>query len=253
SKELADNSQVVNIGRIQDGSVSTTDLFVSTPVSVMDGATAGYDFDYSAQDIIESGDSGGPDEVPASSPHLIVAVNSGGGTGEVLARTDPPAVYKWILQQIAAHGGGCSDSDAGTSDAGVKDASTARDATGGGTSADAAASETGAADARASDASPSSSGGRDAGSRAGTPTGNRSADGSAARVADASAGLEEGSDAAADNATFPSAASSSGCSCRAAQAPSRASDVLGAAIAVAAVARTRRRRGVERDHEIAKR
>ncbi len=40
--ELPDNSQVVNIGRIQSGTLSKTDLFVSKPVSVVDGASQGY-------------------------------------------------------------------------------------------------------------------------------------------------------------------------------------------------------------------
>src|SRR5258708_14587974 len=105
--ELADRTNVVNIGRIRSGTLSTTDLFVGSPVAVTDGAADGYPFDYSAMDVIESGDSGGPDELPNSSPHLIVAVNSGGGSGEVLARTDPAVVYQWIMDQIVAHGGGC--------------------------------------------------------------------------------------------------------------------------------------------------
>jgi len=37
------------------------------------------------------------------SPHEIVAVNSGGGSTEVLARVD--LLYQWIQQQIQAHGG----------------------------------------------------------------------------------------------------------------------------------------------------
>ena len=104
STKLADNSQVVNIGRINNGTLSSTDLYVSTPIPVTDGASQGFPFDYSAQEVIQSGDSGGPDEVPGSSPHLIVAVNSGAGGGEVLARVD--LLYTWIQGQIASHGGG---------------------------------------------------------------------------------------------------------------------------------------------------
>lgn len=102
--KLANNASVVNIGRINNGTLSTTDLYVSSPIPVTDGASQGFPFDYSAQQIIESGDSGGPDEVPGTTPHLIVAVNSGAGGGEVLARVD--LLYMWIQQQIASHGGG---------------------------------------------------------------------------------------------------------------------------------------------------
>jgi MYXO-CTERM domain-containing protein len=101
---LADNSNVVNIGRINNGTLSDTDLFVSSPIPVVDGSTQGFPFDYAAQQVIQEGDSGGPDEVPGSTPHLIVAVNSGAGSGEVLARVD--LLYSWIQQQIQAHGGG---------------------------------------------------------------------------------------------------------------------------------------------------
>jgi MYXO-CTERM domain-containing protein len=103
---IAADASIINIGRIQDGQFSTTDLFVSSPMVVTDGASVGYPFDYSATDLIEAGDSGGPDEVTGTSPHLIVSVNSGGGPTEVLARTD--LVYAWIQEQIQSHGGGGS-------------------------------------------------------------------------------------------------------------------------------------------------
>ena len=93
--ELPDQSQIVNIGRIKSGTLSKTDLFVSKGVTVVDGASQGYPFDYSAADVIESGDSGGPDEVLNATPHMIVSVNSGGGSDEVLARTNPTVVYDW--------------------------------------------------------------------------------------------------------------------------------------------------------------
>jgi MYXO-CTERM domain-containing protein len=116
STELPDQSQIVNIGRIKSGTLSKSDLFVSMGVTVVDGASQGYPFDYSAADVIESGDSGGPDEVLNATPHVIVSVNSGGGSDEVLARTDPAVVYDWIQMQIASHGGGCDTAaDSGTS------------------------------------------------------------------------------------------------------------------------------------------
>jgi trypsin len=103
--ELASGAQIVNIGRIQNGQLSNADLFVGSPVTANDATSSGFPFDYIATDIIEAGDSGGPDEVPSSPTHLIVSVNSGGGSGtEVLARVD--LLYGFIQQQITAHGGG---------------------------------------------------------------------------------------------------------------------------------------------------
>ncbi len=101
SSPLSAGSSVVNIGRIRNGQLSTTGLYVSGNVTVNDGNQYGYPYDYEAQDWIESGDSGGPDE--QSGTHTIVAVNSGGGSDEVLARVD--LLYSWIEGQIQAHGG----------------------------------------------------------------------------------------------------------------------------------------------------
>ncbi|MFO0756616.1 MAG: trypsin-like serine protease [Byssovorax sp.] len=102
STPLADGKQVINVGRINNGSLSTTNLYASKPVSVKSAKNDGFPFDYIATEIIESGDSGGPDF--ASGTHTIVAVNSGGGGGtEVLARVD--LIASWIQQQIASHGG----------------------------------------------------------------------------------------------------------------------------------------------------
>jgi hypothetical protein len=79
-------------------------LFVSKPLTVRSAARQGFAFDYIASEIIESGDSGGPDEVTGTTPHKIVAVNSGAGGGtEVLARVD--LLKSWILGKVAAHGG----------------------------------------------------------------------------------------------------------------------------------------------------
>jgi hypothetical protein len=102
--ELMDGSEVVNVGRMNNGVLSTTDMYVSPNVAVMDGSeiTPPFPYDYAAMDVIESGDSGGPDEVPGMTPHLIVAVNSGDGMGtEVLARTDP--VNTWITMEVMTH------------------------------------------------------------------------------------------------------------------------------------------------------
>jgi V8-like Glu-specific endopeptidase len=103
--KLADGTPIVTIGRIQDGNLSDSQLFVSKPTPVSDGSAAGYPHDYAASEIIEHGDSGGPDEILQNGVHTIVAVNSGAGQGtEVLARVD--LVADWIEQQIAAAGDG---------------------------------------------------------------------------------------------------------------------------------------------------
>ncbi|MGZ3449161.1 MAG: trypsin-like serine protease [Polyangiales bacterium] len=96
-----------NIGRIQDGTASNTALFYGASVKTLDGSAQGYKYDYYTNDIIQPGDSGGPDIVDGSSPHLIAAVNSGAGSGtQVLARVD--LVYSWIDSQVKAHGGWAS-------------------------------------------------------------------------------------------------------------------------------------------------
>jgi hypothetical protein len=101
--------KIVNIGRIQNGRFSSSALFVSKPMEVEDGAASGFPFDYAASEIIQSGDSGGPDLLVNT--HSIVAVNSGAGNGvEVLARVD--LLSGWIQDQIDAHGGsGPSDGE----------------------------------------------------------------------------------------------------------------------------------------------
>lgn len=100
--KLANGSKIVNVGRINNGVASSTALFVSPNVTVNDATNYGFPFDYIANEVIQSGDSGGPDF--AAGTHQIVAVNSGAGGGtEVLARVD--LVASWIEQQIASHGG----------------------------------------------------------------------------------------------------------------------------------------------------
>ena len=104
TSELPNGSVVQNIGRIQNGQYSTTDLFVSAPVNVSDGHSAGFPFDYAAEDTIQPGDSGGPTLWLDGPPHEIVAVNSGvGGSTEVLARIDMLAW--WVTQETWSHGG----------------------------------------------------------------------------------------------------------------------------------------------------
>ncbi len=105
------DTEVVHLGRLHEGQVSHTDLFVGVAVPVSDGASAGFPFAYDAQAVIASGDSGGPVEEPGTRPHHIVAVASGAypGRNEVLARVDllNSASNRWIADQVRAHGGPC--------------------------------------------------------------------------------------------------------------------------------------------------
>jgi len=100
---VPDGTTVVNIGRILDGTLSSSQMFVSKPLTVQSAAGLGLPMDYVAEKVIEEGDSGGPVEVSGTYPHLIAAVNSGAGGLEVLARVD--LVKGWIDQRIAEHGG----------------------------------------------------------------------------------------------------------------------------------------------------
>jgi hypothetical protein len=105
---LANASKVTNVGRIKDGVI--TNALYAADTTVTAGAAIGYPFDYQSSDVIQPGDSGGPDF--ASGTHVIAAVNSGAGSGtEVLARVD--LLQTWLAQQIAAHGGAGPAADAG--------------------------------------------------------------------------------------------------------------------------------------------
>lgn len=102
SAPLADGESLVPIGRVVDGYISTNQLFVGAPKPVSRATT--FQFDYRVDPVIQSGDSGGPCEVPGSPEHEIVAVSSGYGmTDNVLARVD--LVHDWIQAKIASHGG----------------------------------------------------------------------------------------------------------------------------------------------------
>jgi Trypsin len=102
---VGDGDELVNVGRIHDGTLSHSSLFASPPINVKSASAAGYPFDYIAVDEIEPGDSGGPDFTVGT--HTLVAVNSGAGSGtEVLARVD--LLAPWIQDQVAVNGGGAS-------------------------------------------------------------------------------------------------------------------------------------------------
>jgi hypothetical protein len=102
SAKIADGSKVYNLGRINNGVMSSTDMFIGAAIAVRDARTSGFPYDYISSEIIQPGDSGGPDILAGT--HQIVAVNSGGGGGtQVLARVD--LLYSWIQTNIASHGG----------------------------------------------------------------------------------------------------------------------------------------------------
>jgi hypothetical protein len=97
---LDDEEQVLTVGRVDDGRISNRDLFTSPVVAIRDGQGEGFPFDYAADDMIQSGDSGGPAVVPGT--HTIVAVSSGAGHGlELLARVD--LLASWIARQTRRH------------------------------------------------------------------------------------------------------------------------------------------------------
>jgi len=112
-KPLANGKRVVNVGRIEDGEISFDAMFASKPVKVRGAADIGFPYAYRATEKIESGDSGGPDFVVGSGPHVIAAVNSGSGGGiELLARVD--LVRDWIVDWMGKHAaGGASGASTG--------------------------------------------------------------------------------------------------------------------------------------------
>lgn len=106
TKKLANGTRVRNVGRIDDGSLSHDGLFVGPSVKAYDGKAYGFALSYVTNEIIESGDSGGPvflaDGASSASTRTLVAVNSGGGGGkQVLARVD--LLGAWIAGELAKH------------------------------------------------------------------------------------------------------------------------------------------------------
>ncbi|MBX3190862.1 MAG: trypsin-like serine protease [Labilithrix sp.] len=97
-------TKAINVGRIRNGTASYTGLFYGAEVTLRNGASYGFSTAYVSEEIIQSGDSGGPVYVGSGASRKIVAVNSGGGGGtQVLARVD--LAYAKIQQLIAANGG----------------------------------------------------------------------------------------------------------------------------------------------------
>jgi len=101
---VADGSLVVNVGRKRNGQNVGQQLFASKPVAVQDAAFRGSPRAYTAERVIEKGDSGGPAELHDTSPPVIVGVASGTGQGyQLIARVD--LLSAWIEEQIARYGG----------------------------------------------------------------------------------------------------------------------------------------------------
>lgn len=101
SAPVPSGTKVVNVGRIDDGVASNSNLFLGKQVTVKPGAGWGFPKAYITEEIIQSGDSGGPVYLAdGAAQRTIVAVNSGGGGGtQVLARVD--LVYAKIQEIIA--------------------------------------------------------------------------------------------------------------------------------------------------------
>jgi hypothetical protein len=109
----AAGTKAVNVGRIRNGQASFSGLFFGSAVTLQAGSSWGFPKSYVSEEIIESGDSGGPVYIGSGASRSIAAVNSGGGGGtQVLARVD--LAYAKIQQLIAANGGGGADSGGGT-------------------------------------------------------------------------------------------------------------------------------------------
>lgn len=84
--EARPGTRVRNIGRVKNGVVSNDALYVGREVTLERGLPSGYPNSYVADQVAESGDSGGP---AMDARGVIVAVSSGGAGGtEVLGRVD---------------------------------------------------------------------------------------------------------------------------------------------------------------------
>jgi V8-like Glu-specific endopeptidase len=104
SAASAAGTKAVNVGRIRNGQASFSGLFFGSQVTLKAGSSYGFPKSYVSEEIIESGDSGGPVYIGSGASRVIAAVNSGGGGGtQVLARVD--LAYAKIQQLIAANGG----------------------------------------------------------------------------------------------------------------------------------------------------
>ncbi|HVJ94120.1 MAG TPA: trypsin-like serine protease [Labilithrix sp.] len=115
SAPVAAGTSAVNVGRVKNGSPSYSGLFYGAAVTLRNGNAHGFPFAYVSNEVIQSGDSGGPVYVGSGANRMIAAVNSGSGYGtQVLARVD--LAYAKIQELIAENGGaGGGTSGGGTS------------------------------------------------------------------------------------------------------------------------------------------
>lgn len=103
--KIADGSMVVNVGRRGPLEEDHPDnyLYMSRPVEVHDGSESGYPNTYTAENLLQHGDMGGPSFLAGVTPHTIVAINSAIMDGAVLSRAD--IAWDWVEQSILDHGG----------------------------------------------------------------------------------------------------------------------------------------------------
>jgi hypothetical protein len=87
SKRVDDGTLVVNVGRIRDGDISFSKLFVGREVKVT--VTRDFPLAYRSAQIAEHGDSGGPAYVGIGAARTVVGLGSGIAHGkQYLARVD---------------------------------------------------------------------------------------------------------------------------------------------------------------------
>ncbi len=99
--DRAEGSKVRYVGRVDDGEVSDTRLFVSDAVRARAGADYGWPFTFATSHEVHKGDSGGP-VVLSQDRMLIVGVDSGGDASidvELFARID--LLAQWIDERLA--------------------------------------------------------------------------------------------------------------------------------------------------------
>jgi hypothetical protein len=98
---VASGTKAINVGRIKNGAASSSALFFGKEVALYPSSY--FPFSYYSELVIQSGDSGGPVYTGTGLSRQIVAVNSGAGSNQILARVD--LVYDKIRTLIEQNGG----------------------------------------------------------------------------------------------------------------------------------------------------
>ncbi|MFO0679265.1 MAG: trypsin-like serine protease [Polyangiaceae bacterium] len=99
-----DGQSVINVGRVKDGVLSTTELFAGKALPIKDGASIGFPKMLVADPILQPGDSGGGVVWAGANVRTLVGVNSGvGPVYQFIARIDP--LVDGIADRVAEHGG----------------------------------------------------------------------------------------------------------------------------------------------------